>query len=149
LDRFEVIEIFAPAVQAIARSLSRLGDAEDLESVGMVKLVELAYEYDPSRAETFGAYLRASVRGAMLDYLRSESLDSAEVADIADHRLPDTDGLDLDEMVSDLPRQQARVLELRRQDLTQLQVGKVMGISRQAVSRIESRAKERLRKLAA
>jgi RNA polymerase sigma factor (sigma-70 family) len=149
LDRFEIIEIFAPAVQAIARSLSRLGDAEDLESVGMVKLVGLAYEYDPSRAETFGAYLRASVRGAMLDYLRSESFDTPGVVDIADHRQPDTDVVDLDEMVSDLPRQQARVLELRRQDLTQSQVGKVMGISKQAVSRIELRAKERLRKLAA
>jgi RNA polymerase sigma factor (sigma-70 family) len=149
LDRFEIIEIFAPAVQAIARSLSRLGDAEDLESVGMVKLVELAYEYDPSRAETFGAYLRASVRGAMLDYLRSESFDTPGVVDIADHRQPDTDVVDLDEMVSDLPRQQARVLELRRQDLTQSQVANVMGITKQAVSRIELRAKERLRKLAA
>jgi RNA polymerase sigma factor (sigma-70 family) len=149
LLREDIIHTFAPVVESIARSLASLGDAEDLGSVGMVKLVELAYEYQPSRAETFGAYVRVSVRGAMLDYLRSLSGGAGDAEDIADLSEPDTDVLDLDGMVSGLPDRQAKVIQLRRQDLTQDQVGKVMGISKQAVSRIEGRAKERLRKLAA
>jgi RNA polymerase sigma factor (sigma-70 family) len=150
MHRDQIIQTYRPVVSAIARSLPAPADMlEDLESVGLVKLVELAYGWTESRAETFPAYVRMSVKGAMLDELRRyRGGEDEEVADIADYRqTPEV--TDLDELTSDLPPQQAKVIELRRQDLTQDQVGKVMGISRQAVSRIENRAKVRLRKMAA
>jgi RNA polymerase sigma factor (sigma-70 family) len=148
--RDQIIHTYAPLVTAIARALPAPADMlEDLESVGLVKLVELAYGWTESRAETFPAYVRMCVKGAMLDELRRyRGGEDEEVADIADYRqTPEV--TDLDELTSDLPPQQAKVIELRRQDLTQDQVGKVMGISRQAVSRIENRAKVRMKKLAA
>ena len=88
----------------------------------------------------------------MLDFLRDQSFAGGEVIDIADHRSssePDVDAARVREMVRSLPDRQAAVIELRRQDLSQSQVSRILGISQQAVSRIENRAKARLRKLAA
>lgn len=49
-------------------------DREELESVGMLGLVEAAARFDPSRGYTFETYASIRVRGAVLDELRKLDL---------------------------------------------------------------------------
>ncbi len=48
-----------------------LASAEDLESAGLVGLVEALDRYDPVHGATFMTYAYLRVRGAIVDYLRS------------------------------------------------------------------------------
>jgi RNA polymerase sigma factor FliA len=45
-------------------------DRQNLESAGVLGLVEAAGQYDPARGVEFGAYARLRIRGAILDELR-------------------------------------------------------------------------------
>jgi RNA polymerase sigma factor for flagellar operon FliA len=62
---------------AIGRLAARLPsgvDVENIESAGVVGLVEAANRFDPERGVKFETYAYARIRGAMLDELRRSSL---------------------------------------------------------------------------
>lgn len=48
-------------------------DPDDLGQAGLVALLEVCERFDPTRAETFGAYVRLRVRGAIFDAAREET----------------------------------------------------------------------------
>jgi RNA polymerase sigma factor for flagellar operon FliA len=54
----------------IAPRLPREVDRQNLESAGVLGLVEAASQYDPGRGVEFGAFARLRIRGAILDELR-------------------------------------------------------------------------------
>jgi RNA polymerase sigma factor for flagellar operon FliA len=54
----------------IAVRLPRDVDRQNLESAGVLGLVEAAGQYDPQRGVDFGAFARLRIRGAILDELR-------------------------------------------------------------------------------
>jgi RNA polymerase sigma factor for flagellar operon FliA len=73
--RKKIIEAHVPRVRRIARGLKKRlpahVDVEDLVSAGYVGLVDAVDKFDQTRA-TFGTYCEETVRGAMLDAIRSD-----------------------------------------------------------------------------
>jgi RNA polymerase sigma factor FliA len=74
-QREEITRSYLPIVKRIALSLSRKAPSsvslDELISAGMLGLVDAASRYDPERADQFGAFAEARVRGAIIDELRS------------------------------------------------------------------------------
>ncbi len=64
-----------PLVRSLIGKLPRpdhpLASVEDLESAGLVGLIEALDSYDPTRGVRFLSYAYLRVRGALVDYLRS------------------------------------------------------------------------------
>ena len=54
----------------VAARLPASVDRQNLESAGVLGLVEAAGQFDPSRGVDFGAYARVRIRGAILDEMR-------------------------------------------------------------------------------
>ena len=76
LSRNEIIESHSHLVRPIALSLKhRLPasfEADDLIQSGMIGLIAAADRYDETRPETFEAYCRQKIRGAILDACKHE-----------------------------------------------------------------------------
>lgn len=74
LDRAHRIAANAPMVRRIALHMAlRLPswiEVDDLTSVGMIGLIEAVDRYEEARAESFTAYAKIRIRGAILDDLR-------------------------------------------------------------------------------
>ena len=65
---------YYPCVEKVAKILARRlpasTDIGDLISAGALGLIEAAQRFDPSRGESFEAFARIRIRGAMLDDIR-------------------------------------------------------------------------------
>lgn len=57
----------------IARHLHQSIDVENLESAGVLGLIEAANRFDPARGIDFKSYSKSRIRGAILDELRRSS----------------------------------------------------------------------------
>jgi RNA polymerase sigma factor for flagellar operon FliA len=72
--RNEVVTRYYHCVEKVARHLARrlppTADLNDLMSAGALGLLEAAARFDPSRGESFEAFARIRIRGAMLDDIR-------------------------------------------------------------------------------
>jgi RNA polymerase sigma-70 factor, ECF subfamily len=147
--RDEIVSHFADLIPPIARSVCRSVTAQidDLEQEGMLALLAAAEKWDPARAETFGAYVKIRVRGAMIDYLRGAD----GTQELVEETTPATNVVSIDTAVSrretgehavkNLTDRQQQVIEFRyRQGLTQVETGRRLGISQEAVRRLEGRA---------
>lgn len=69
------MESFMPFIRTTARRLT-VGlpgcvDADDLQSVGTIGLMDAMDKQDPTRTATFGAYARLRIHGAMVDEIRA------------------------------------------------------------------------------
>jgi RNA polymerase sigma factor FliA len=67
---FEHLEDVRHILGRVAARLPSEVDRQNLESAGVLGLVEAAGQYDPARGVEFGAYARLRIRGAILDELR-------------------------------------------------------------------------------
>ena len=71
----EMAEKYFPRVQRqaarIARKLPRHVSVGDLVSAGCCGLIDAFFKYDPTRMESFDAYVDHRIRGAILDELRT------------------------------------------------------------------------------
>jgi RNA polymerase sigma factor for flagellar operon FliA len=78
-DVGERVARFLPMVRKLAWHLSGSGgptvDVEDLMQAGLVALTECAQKHDGPGEDGFAAYAKLRVRGAMVDLLRSSSLE--------------------------------------------------------------------------
>ena len=72
-----LVEQHAPLVKRIAHHLAaRLPDnvaVDDLIQCGMMRLIEAAGDYDPTRNASFSTYAGICVRGAMMDEIRANT----------------------------------------------------------------------------
>jgi RNA polymerase sigma factor FliA len=70
----DLIDYYRPLVRTIVnRMMIKLPshiDVEDLYSVGLMGLISASKRYDPAHRETFKAYVKTRVRGAVFDELR-------------------------------------------------------------------------------
>lgn len=69
-----LVEQYLPLVRSIAARLAMTlpdhVDQDDLNSAGLVGLLQALRNYDPASGNTFETYARVRIRGAMLDELR-------------------------------------------------------------------------------
>ena len=141
---------------------------EDLESAGVIGLIDAVDRYQPERGVPFEAYAALRVRGAVLDELRAAtggrpsetvarvSLD--ELLEAGDHTLPATDEIGPQRAAEDLaarvesalrylPERQRQVIaRYYGQSLTLRETGKTMGVSEARASQLHARAIENLRR---
>lgn len=73
--RAELIERYAALATSVARRLpvplGALIDRDDVESAGLVGLIDAVDRFDPERGVPFEAYAKVRIRGAILDEIRS------------------------------------------------------------------------------
>ncbi len=155
---------------------AQTADQEDLISIGTIGLIKGITTFDPSKGARLATYAARCVENEILMYFRSQRKSSHDVSlsdyietgtDGAALSLMDvvSDDDDLTEQISNkehiclvrqlvdtcLTEQERQVVRLRYglgggQPQRQREVGKILGISRSYVSRIEKRALEKLRK---
>jgi RNA polymerase sigma factor for flagellar operon FliA len=70
MDNLSVVEM---VVRRLARKLPPTVDLDDIQSAGILGLMDAAQKYDSSRGARFRTYAELRVQGAILDYLRSLS----------------------------------------------------------------------------
>ena len=141
---------------------------EDLESAGLVGLIDAIDRYQPDRGVPFEAYAALRVRGAVLDELRAatggrrnETLGAVsldELLEDGDHRLPSVDETGPQRAVEELaarvesalrylPQRQREVIaRYYGQALSLCETGKTMGISEARACQLHGRAIASLRR---
>jgi RNA polymerase sigma factor (sigma-70 family) len=71
-DRAKLVCNYLPLVDSLARQYAGFDAlADDLEALGLERLVELARRYDAARGVTLGAFAKPHLRGAMRDRVRA------------------------------------------------------------------------------
>jgi len=70
LDNLSVVGM---VVRRLARKLPPSVDLDDIQSAGILGLMDAAQKYDSTRGARFRTYAEVHVQGAILDYLRSLS----------------------------------------------------------------------------
>lgn len=171
-SRCALIERYSGMATRMARRLHPTGitatSREDLESAGLVGLIDAVDRYQPDRGVPFEAYAALRVRGAVLDELRSAtggrrneapapvSLD--ELLDLGDHTLPSLDETGprraaeelagrVESAMRCLPDRQRELLSrYYGQSLTLREAGKKMGISEARACQLHTRAIASLRR---
>ena len=154
---------------------AQTADQEDLISIGTIGLIKGITTFDPSKGARLATYAARCVENEILMYFRSQRKSSHDVSlsdyietgtDGAALSLMDvvSDDEDMTEQISNreqielvcqlvdtcLTEQERQVILLRyglqgNKPQRQREVGKIIGISRSYVSRIEKRALEKLR----
>lgn len=171
-SRCALIERYAGLATRIARRLHPAGiaavAAEDLESAGLIGLIDAVDRYQPDRGVPFEAYAALRVRGAVLDELRAAtggrradgtaavSLDA--LLEDGDHRLPSRDdtgavraaedlGSRVERALRGLPERERELLgRYYGQSMTLREAGARMGISEARASQLHTRAIASLRR---
>ena len=86
-ERNEIIMSLYPMVKRVAyrmaRRFPRCVDADDLVHIGMLGLIDAADRYEPGRAQSFTAYARIRVQGAIFDEMRKNDWVPRSVRDRA------------------------------------------------------------------
>lgn len=170
--RCALIEHYAAMAARMAGRLHPAGisavSREDLESAGLVGLIDAIDRFEPDRGVPFEAYAALRVRGAVLDELRAStggrpsevpvkiSLD--ELLEAGDHLLPTLDEVGPQRAAEDLaarvesalrylPDRQREVLaRYYGQSLTLRETGRSMGVSEARASQLHTRAIANLRR---
>ena len=171
-SRCALIERYSGMATRMARRLYLAGinatSREDLESAGLVGLIDAIDRYQPDRGVPFEAYAALRVRGAVLDELRAatggrrnETLGAVsldELLEDGDHRLPSVDETGPQRAVEELaarvesalrylPQRQREVIaRYYGQALTLRETGKTMGISEARACQLHGRAIASLRR---
>lgn len=171
-SRCALIERYSPMAGRMARRLHPAGvtavSPEDLESAGVLGLIDAVDRFEPGRGVPFEAYAALRIRGAILDELRTAtggrraempthvSLD--QLLSAGDHTLPTIDDTGAMRAAEDLatrvesamrylPDRQREVLaRYYGQSLTLREAGIRMGISEARASQLHSRAIDALRR---
>ena len=171
-SRCALIERYSGMAARMARRLHPAGintvSPEDLESAGVIGLIDAVDRYQPERGVPFEAYAALRVRGAVLDELRAAtggrpsetparvSLD--ELLEAGDHTLPATDEIGAQRAAEDLAvrvesalrylpdRQREVIARYYGQSLNMRETGETMGVSEARASQLHTRAIANLRR---
>src|SRR5262245_6926376 len=112
-------------------------------------LIAAADNYDPGRAVTSGAYVRARVRGTILNSIRRDApannpfngvnrvAEGDAQVDRADSRPLQNRAFEVSEALTRL----TTVIELRMAGFTHVEIGRQLGISGSGAQRLEARAR--------
>lgn len=156
----------------IARRLHPAGvtavSPEDLESAGVLGLIDAVDRFEPGRGVPFEAYAALRIRGAVLDELRTATggrraeipvqLSLDELLSAGDHTLPTVDETGPARAAEDLAarvesairylpdRQRELIASYYGQSLTLREAGVRMGISEARASQLHTRAIQALRR---
>lgn len=162
--RNRVVEDFfhfiRPIAERIHRNLPRSFELDDLMQLGACGLMDAAGSFDPDRQETWPAYARCRIRGAMLDGIRGreyrestrDELPAGMVDPVApsplDAAIAAQAVASVQAAVAELPDRQRRVIEMRFiRELTQAAAGAELdGISQAGARELELRALAGLRR---
>ena len=171
-SRCALIERYAGMATRMARRLHPVGitatSREDLESAGLVGLIDAVDRYQPDRGVPFEAYAALRVRGAVLDELRAATggrrtetpiqLSLDELLAEGDHTLPSVDETGPQRAAEDLaarvesalrclPQRQRDVLaRYYGQSLTLREAGRSMGVSEARACQLHGLAIANLRR---
>ena len=171
-SRCALIERYSGMAARMARRLHPAGitavSPEDLESAGLIGLIDAVDRYQPERGVPFEAYAALRVRGAVLDELRAVTggrpseapvqLSLEEMLEAGDHTLPTVDETGPQRAAEDLaarveralrflPERQREVLaRYYGQSLTLREAGKSMGVSEARACQLHARAIASLRR---
>ena len=171
-SRCALIERYSPMTGRIARRLHPAGitsvGPEDLESAGVLGLIDAVDRFEPGRGVPCEAYAALRIRGAVIDELRSAtggrraevptqlSLDALLTE--GDHTLPNVDDTGAVRAAEDLAsrvesalrylpdRQREVIARYYGQSLTLRETGVRMGISEARASQLHTRAIAALRR---
>ena len=171
-SRCALIERYSPMAARLSRRLHPAGitvvGPEDLESAGVIGLIDAVDRFEPDRGVPFEAYAALRIRGAVLDELRAAtggrraavarhvSLD--QLLTEGDHKLPTVDDRAVVRAAEDLAsrvesamrylpeRQRELLARYYGQSLTLREAGVRMGISEARASQLHSRAIAALRR---
>ncbi len=171
-SRCALIERYSGMATRMARRLHPVGitatSREDLESAGLVGLIDAVDRYQPDRGVPFEAYAALRVRGAVLDELRAATggrraetpiqLSLDELLAEGDHTLPNVDETGPQRAAEDLaarvesalrclPQRQRDVLaRYYGQSLTLREAGRSMGVSEARACQLHGLAIANLRR---
>lgn len=165
-SRCALIEHYAPLAGRIARWMptrAAMG-SDDLESAGLLGLIDAVDRFQPDRGVPFEAYAALRVRGAIIDEIRStigrsdrpqqlsldELLDAGHAVAASDEADPGMDDLRLrvERALRTLPARQREVLARYYGDsLTLREAGARMGISEARACQLHGRAIAALRRV--
>ena len=171
-SRCALIERYSGLAARMARRLHPAGitavSPEDLESAGLIGLIDAVDRYQPERGVPFEAYAALRVRGAVLDELRAATggrrseapvqLSLDELLEAGDHALPTVDETGAQRAAEDLasrvesalrclPQRQREILaRYYGQSLTLREAGKSMGVSEARACQLHARAIASLRR---
>lgn len=140
----------------LARRLPAHVNRGDLTSAGMLGLIEAADRYREEHGVPFGAYARTRVAGAMIDALRAEQLGPRRsgaahisLVELEEDAVPRTepagfaavalrqDRERLREAMSELDEREQRILALHyEQELTQREIGSLLGVTESRVCQL-------------
>ena len=86
-SRDKLIMQYYPMVRRVSfrmvRRLPRHVDVEDLVNIGMLGLIDAVDRFEPGRAQSFSAYARIRVQGAIVDEMRKNDWVPRSVRDRA------------------------------------------------------------------
>ena len=171
-SRCELIERYSGMAARMARRLHPAGittvSPEDLESAGVIGLIDAVDRYQPERGVPFEAYAALRVRGAVLDELRAATggrpsetvakVSLEELLEAGDHTLPATDDVGAQRAAEDLAarvesalrylpeREREVIARYYGQSLTLRETGRTMGVSEARASQLHARAIANLRR---
>ena len=94
-------------------------DFEELQSVGMIGLIEALDRYDDTKGVPFRAYAEIRINGSMLDYLRKEDWVPRSIR-----------------KQMKLYQQGKQMLEERQMEYTDENLGKVLGLSKEQTRKL-------------
>jgi RNA polymerase sigma-B factor len=153
-----LIQAHLPLVRSVARRYLGRGETlDDLVQIGSIGLIKSSDRFDPSRGVAFATFATPAVEGEIRRHLarRRSSLWELQHADGADStaEVLETESLSrshdrllLAGSVESLDERERQIVFLRFEaDLTERQIGHVLGISQAHVSRLLGRALAKLR----
>lgn len=151
----------------IYRRIRKRIPLEDLIQSGMMGLIKASDRFDPSNGAAFRTFADLRVKGAILDAIRSETksrsstrpkllFTSLDDLKRAGFQVPDPDsspdaGADLArvwQQLKRLPAHMQRIIKLYYgdADLTDIQIGKLLGLSPSRISQLRRQGIARLRR---
>lgn len=145
-SRLDYVRFIALSIHAQYRVLP----VDDLVGWGCLGLVDACDRIDSSMTEeSFEAYCKCKIRGAMLDQIRRECArrESAEPEEWPAGMDAAFERIEVAEVLNQLPTKERQVIYLRLEGYTQEDVGRALTIGRDATARLERRAIASMRKL--
>lgn len=139
-DMLEIITQFKPLLASYGRKNGWRLDQEDMESVLVIRLIELIKEMDiPDEPGAAVKYIAFGIKCHFLNVVKklnkiADSECSAEFVEQSSHY--DTCDIGFDSMIEDLDSRKQEVLRLKfKEMLTDKEIADKLGISRQAVNK--------------
>lgn len=119
---------------------SRVVDHKDYEQVASIALLRAIREHDPARGP-FGKFASRVIRNALLNEYR-RFRDRQPLLEVDKAYEPKTPFW---ESIPDLPRREAKILKLKAENYTNVEIGRMVGLNRETVREILQSIKQKIK----